>query len=155
MLQGCLKCFMYFRRVFQVFHLDVAYVAMAIHICFKCFRCFRLMLQLFHPDVAEVDLDITYVATVIHECFKRMFQVFHLFHMYFANVSAGYFKNRSSVAHVFFYSAVCTCRNGAVIGGTTTFLVWIALPSLLPPFPSLPSISLPWQFELRGETILD
>ena len=81
--------------MFQVFHLDVAYVAMAIHVCFKCFRYFRLMLQLFHLDVAEVDLDVTYVATVIHECFKHMFQVFHLFQMYVVNISSKCFKSTS------------------------------------------------------------
>jgi hypothetical protein len=77
-------CFRCFRRVFQVFHLDVAYVAMAIHacfkcMCFKCFICFILMLHLFHMDVA-------YVAKVIHTCFNSMFQVFHLFQTYVANI---------------------------------------------------------------------
>jgi hypothetical protein len=64
--------------MFQVFHLEVAYVAMAIHACSKCFGCFRRMLQVFHLDVAKVDLDIAYAAISIHAGFKRMFQVFHI-----------------------------------------------------------------------------
>jgi hypothetical protein len=35
---------------------DVAYVAIPIHACFKCFVCFRRMLQMFHLDVSRVDL---------------------------------------------------------------------------------------------------
>ena len=81
--------------MFQVFHLDVAYVAMAIHVCFKCFRCFRLMLQVFHLNVAKVDLD---VAMPIDACFKCMFKVFHLFQTYVTNVLSECFKNRSGVA---------------------------------------------------------
>jgi hypothetical protein len=46
------KCFIYFRRM-QMFYLDVAYVAVAIHICCK------RMLQTFH-------LFQTYVAEVLH-----------------------------------------------------------------------------------------
>jgi hypothetical protein len=78
-----------FRRMFQVFHLDIAHVAMAlphvsISMFFKCFICFILMLQVFHLDVAKVDLDVAYVAMPIHVCFKyficfrRMLQIFHL-----------------------------------------------------------------------------
>jgi hypothetical protein len=45
MLQAYIfKCF---RRMFKAFHLDVAYVVMAILACFKCFGCFKLMLQVF------------------------------------------------------------------------------------------------------------
>jgi len=65
--------------MFQVFHLDDAYVTMALYACFKCFTCFRLMLQKFTLDVAKVDLDVTYVVMTIHACFKRMFQVLYLF----------------------------------------------------------------------------
>jgi hypothetical protein len=35
------KCFIYFRRMLQVFHLDVAYVAI---IFYKYFTCFRRMI---------------------------------------------------------------------------------------------------------------
>jgi hypothetical protein len=76
-----------------VFYLDVAYIAMAIHVC--CFKCFRLMLQVFYLNVAEVDLDVAYVAKVIHEYFKCMFQIFHLFQIHVASVSFAYFKRRS------------------------------------------------------------
>jgi hypothetical protein len=59
----CSKCFVYFRRMLQVFfNLDVAYVS---HICCKSmFQMFQLfhsyvvvsvfMLQVFYPDVASV-----------------------------------------------------------------------------------------------------
>jgi predicted nucleic acid-binding protein len=40
----------------EVFHQNVAYVAMAIHACFKCFICFLHMLQVFHLYVSKVDL---------------------------------------------------------------------------------------------------
>jgi hypothetical protein len=36
---------------------DVTYVAMDIHACFKCFICFRCILQMFHLDVSKVDLE--------------------------------------------------------------------------------------------------
>jgi hypothetical protein len=51
------KCFRCFRRIFQMFHLDVAYITMAIHACFKrvfqmfqmfsdlCCKCFIWILQ--------------------------------------------------------------------------------------------------------------
>jgi hypothetical protein len=35
-LSVCFKCFSYFRSILQVFYLDVAYVAVVIHVCFKC-----------------------------------------------------------------------------------------------------------------------
>ena len=44
------------------------------------------MLQMFHLDVQNVDLGVAHVAMAIHACFKRMFQVFHLFEAYIANV---------------------------------------------------------------------
>jgi hypothetical protein len=56
--------------MFQVFHLDVAYVVMAIQSCFKrmfqVFRYFRRILQVLHLDVA-------YIAVSIHAHFKRIF----------------------------------------------------------------------------------
>ena len=67
---NCLKC------ILQVFHLDAAYVAVAIHVCCKC--VFQ-MLQLFHLDVACFHLDVTYVAVAIRVCYKCTFQMFHLF----------------------------------------------------------------------------
>jgi hypothetical protein len=48
-------------------------------ICFKCFICFRSMLQVFHMDVAKVDRDVAHGAMDIHVCCKCMFQMFHLF----------------------------------------------------------------------------
>jgi hypothetical protein len=49
-------CFM-FKHMFQVFHLDVAEVYRCF-VFFKCFRCFVRMLLVFHLDVASVDLDV-------------------------------------------------------------------------------------------------
>jgi len=49
----CFKWSRCFRSCFQVFHLDGAYVAMAI----ICFKCFKRMFQVFHVYVAEVYLD--------------------------------------------------------------------------------------------------
>jgi hypothetical protein len=86
-----------FRHMFQMFHLDVAYVAMALPACFK--RVF----QVFHTYVCKcfiwklqkVDLDVAYVAMPIHTCFNHMIQVFHLFQTYVANVSSECFNSRS------------------------------------------------------------
>lgn len=58
MLQNvCLKCFRCFRRMYQVFHLDVAEVIWMfhnMHVANVCFQCFMRMLQLFHLNVAYV-----------------------------------------------------------------------------------------------------
>jgi hypothetical protein len=43
--------------------------------CCKCFICFRGMLQLFHMDVAKVVRDVAYVANVSEVLFK-MFHLF-------------------------------------------------------------------------------
>jgi hypothetical protein len=110
----CSKCFIYFFVLccskcfhvasFQVFHVDVAYVAMAIHVCckcivFECFSCFKRMLhvclfgcciclEVFHPDVA-------YVSHIYCKCFIWILHMFcngytHVslvFHTYIASVS--------------------------------------------------------------------
>jgi hypothetical protein len=52
----CFKCFSFFKSMLQVFYLDVAYVAVAIHICDT------RMFQMFH-------LFQTYVATSA-SCYK-------------------------------------------------------------------------------------
>jgi hypothetical protein len=64
------KCFGYFKRMLQVFYLDVAYVAAAIH---GCYKCMFQMFQLFQMYVASVLLDVAYVAMVIRICCKSMF----------------------------------------------------------------------------------
>jgi hypothetical protein len=33
----------------------------AIHVCSKCFNCFRRLLQVFHLDVAKLDRDVAYI----------------------------------------------------------------------------------------------
>jgi hypothetical protein len=68
-------------RLRCMFHLDVAYVAMTIHICCECF--FQ-MFQLFHLDVVCFHLDVAYVGMAICVCskcftyFKHMLQAFYL-----------------------------------------------------------------------------
>jgi hypothetical protein len=59
-------------------------------------------------------LDVTYVVMAIHTCFKSIFQMFHLFQLYVANVLSFCFKSRMCIAHV----AMCAggwwtaaCRN--------------------------------------------
>jgi hypothetical protein len=69
----CFKCFI------CMFHILLWLYTYVSSICFKCFSRFRRMLQVFHLDVAKVDLDIACVAMAIHACFKHIFQVFHLF----------------------------------------------------------------------------
>ena len=53
------------------------------------------MFQVFYLDVVKVDLD---VAMTKYTYCKPMFQVFHVFQTYVANVSSGYCKSRLSVA---------------------------------------------------------
>jgi hypothetical protein len=53
---------------------------------------------MFHLDVLKVDLAVAHVVMTIHVCFKCMFQVFHLFQIYVANILSGCFKSRSCVA---------------------------------------------------------
>jgi hypothetical protein len=79
----CFKYFSSFKRMLQMFHLDVAHVAVAIHVCCKSvFQMFRL----FHLDVAYFYLDVAYVVVAIHICCKYMFQMCHLFHTYVVNI---------------------------------------------------------------------
>jgi hypothetical protein len=74
-------------RLRCMFHLDVAYVAMTIHICCECF--FQ-MFQLFHLDVVCFHLDVAYVGMAICVCskcftyFKHMLQAFYLNVVYVA-----------------------------------------------------------------------
>jgi hypothetical protein len=74
----------------QVFYLNVAYVALAIHVCckymFQMFQCFKYMLQVFYLDVAYVVVSYTYVASVCFKyfiCFEHMLQQM----LYIASVS--------------------------------------------------------------------
>jgi hypothetical protein len=62
---------------------------------FKCFMCFRHLFQMFHLDISKVDLGVAHVLMATHSCFKRMFQVFHLYQTYVVNVSSGCFKSIS------------------------------------------------------------
>jgi hypothetical protein len=56
-LQVYVQMFSYFKYMLQVFYLNIAYVAVDIHvccICFKCFSYFKCMLQTFYLNVAYV-----------------------------------------------------------------------------------------------------
>jgi hypothetical protein len=53
------------------------------------------MLQVLYIDVAKVDRDVVHVVMAIHVCFKLMFQMFHIFQTYVANVLSGCCKSRS------------------------------------------------------------
>ena len=60
-----------FHLVLHVFYLDVAYVALAIHVCCKrMFHFFKRTLQVFY-------LYFLHVAMAIHVCCNCMFQIFH------------------------------------------------------------------------------
>ena len=60
----------------HLFHLDVAYVVVAIHVCCKCmFQIFHLFSYVCCKCFIWM---LLYVAVVIHICCKRMFQLFHL-----------------------------------------------------------------------------
>jgi hypothetical protein len=48
-------------------------------IYFKCFKYFIRILQVFHLGVAKVDLDVAHIAMTIQVCFKCIFQILHLF----------------------------------------------------------------------------
>jgi hypothetical protein len=65
------------------------------HVASLCFMCFRHLFQMFHLDISKVDLGVAHVSMATHSCFKRMFQVFHLYQIYVVNVSSGYFKSIS------------------------------------------------------------
>jgi hypothetical protein len=68
----CFKCFSYFKRMMQVFYLDVAYVTLVVHVC--CKYMFQ-MFQLFK----------TYVVSVLFGCFSAHTQMLQA---YVVNVSS-------------------------------------------------------------------
>ena len=79
------KCFSYFKRMLQGFYLDVAYVAMAIHVCCKCiFQMFQLFfgstLQVYVSNVSVISdicckyfIWMSHMLRCLHICCKRMF----------------------------------------------------------------------------------
>jgi hypothetical protein len=85
-------CFMRFRCMLHIFHLNVAKVDLVLHmfqwlytyvasVCFKCFSCFKRMLQVFYLDIAYGALAIYLCCKCMFKCFscfKRMLQVFYL-----------------------------------------------------------------------------
>jgi hypothetical protein len=79
----CFKCFMHFRFMFQVFHLNVANRSRMLHmlqdyvssvldvLCLKCFIWMLHMLPWFYTHVSNVCFKCS-------RCFGLMLQVFHL-----------------------------------------------------------------------------
>jgi hypothetical protein len=45
-----------------------------------------------HLNISKVDYDVTLVAMAAYACFTHMFQVFHRFQIYVANISSRCFK---------------------------------------------------------------
>jgi hypothetical protein len=88
------KCFICFRRILKVFHLDVAYIC-------KCYRCF-------HTYVASVFILMfamaTHVVLSFHDVFASVPDVcckcFNYFRTYVASISFRCSKSRSDIAHV-------------------------------------------------------
>jgi hypothetical protein len=58
----CFKCSNCFRCMFQLFHADVAYFVMVVHLCCKCLS------SMFH----------LFFVHVYCKCFRRISRVFHL-----------------------------------------------------------------------------
>jgi hypothetical protein len=105
---------------------------------FQMFHVFGHILQIFHLDVSKVDLGVTHVAMVIYvfqahvlsvsSIFRRMLQMFYLDVL-----------KVDLVLHVSF--TLAHVAMGLVADVIAAFLAQRASPS--PPFPYLPSVSLP------------
>jgi hypothetical protein len=86
----CSKCFICFRCMLQVFHLEVAkvdldvaciYMQMFHVFSYLCCKCFIWMFAYIRNDYTHV---FKYFFGVFCKCFKRMLQVFELFRTYIA-----------------------------------------------------------------------
>jgi hypothetical protein len=53
--------------------------AHVVNLYFNCFMSFRRLFQIFHLNISKVDLRVAHVVVAPHVCFKHIFQVFHLF----------------------------------------------------------------------------
>ena len=92
MLQQVFPC-----RKLQVFHVDVAYVAVAIHVCCKCIA----------PNVSDVSAYVARVLSGCCICFTHMFGNVSSgccidFHTYVGSVSTGCCICSAMATHVFF-----------------------------------------------------
>ena len=79
----CSNCFICFRRILQVFYVDVARVDL--DVAYTCMlqayvsKCFKRILQVFYLDVAKIELNVAYTCMLqayvssVCSCFKRMF----------------------------------------------------------------------------------
>jgi hypothetical protein len=88
--------------------LDVAYVAMVVHVCFKVlFPMFHLFsIRMLHVCLLEV-VYVSHICCIYFcngfkcfcKCLRRTFQVFHLSLKYVASVAFECFKSRSVLHH--------------------------------------------------------
>jgi hypothetical protein len=78
-------------------------------VCSKCFVCFRRILQVFYLDIAKLDWDVAYIYICkcfmcFHIFFNGYIRVFKFFLVcllvYVASVSSRCCKSRLSVAHI-------------------------------------------------------
>ena len=131
---ACFKCFIW------VLHM---LLWLYTHVSSVCFRCFKLMLQLFHLNVAYIAMAIHTCSKHIHillwlyTCFKHIFQLFHLFQTYVTNVSLDV-SNVDTVLHTFEITSVASEQrpvraSAPTLCGAPRHL--LSYPS--PPFPSL------------------
>jgi hypothetical protein len=124
----CFKNFSSFKRMLQVFHLDVAYVPVAIHVCCNC--VFK-MYQLFHMDIACFYLDVAYVAVVIYT--------------YIASVYPKCFTYFRRMLQVFYLDVVISCS-----GYTHMLQMYVSI--VLPSFSMLQQVLLPTHSDSRART---
>jgi hypothetical protein len=69
-------CFNCFKRMLQVFYLDIAYVGVAIYVCCnsQCFTCFRPMLLCLSGCC-----NVAYVSDICCKCLIKMFDLFKMY----------------------------------------------------------------------------
>jgi hypothetical protein len=58
-------------------------------VCSKCFTCFRRILQVFDLDIAKADLDVAYVCNGYTHILQVYVLNILFFHTYVASVSSG------------------------------------------------------------------
>jgi hypothetical protein len=115
------------KHVLEVFHLDVAYVTVAIHVCckcvFKCFSCFSWMLHVFIWMLPMLQWLYTYVASVCFKCFtyfRRMLQVFYLDFAYVAVVIHTWCKRMFQLFHLVLVCHSRCCSPCNTLGATNS-----------------------------------
>jgi hypothetical protein len=105
----CSNCFIYFRHVLSVFHLDITKVDL--NVVYTC------MLQAYVSNVRLFQgfhLDVAYILQWLH-IFFPVFQTYvenvsAVLQMYIASVSSEYCKSRLGVTHVALGPICCSCK---------------------------------------------